>query len=42
MITNTSNYKGPHLAIEMDRVMSSTLRKIKKWPEYDLFDFFPK
>ena len=42
MITNTSNYKGPHLAIEMDRVMSGTLRKIRKWPEYDLFDFFPR
>jgi len=42
MITNTSNYKGPHLAIEMDRIMSGTLRKINKWPDYDLFDFFPK
>jgi CubicO group peptidase (beta-lactamase class C family) len=42
MITNTSNYKGPHLAIEMDRIMSSTLRKINRWPDYDLFDFFPK
>jgi CubicO group peptidase (beta-lactamase class C family) len=42
MITNTSNYKGPHLAIEMDRVMSRTLLKINKWPDYDLFDFFPK
>ena len=27
MITNTSNYKGPHLAIEMDRLMSATLGK---------------
>jgi hypothetical protein len=42
MITNTSNYKGPHLAIEMDRAMSATLRKISKWPEYNLFDFFPR
>jgi len=42
MITNTSNYKGPHLAIEMDRVMSATLRKMNKWPDYDLFDFFPR
>lgn len=42
MITNTSNYKGPHLAIEMDRVISGTLRKISKWPDYDLFDFLPK
>jgi CubicO group peptidase (beta-lactamase class C family) len=42
MVTNTSNYKGPHLAIEMDRVMSGTLRKIRKWPEYNLFDFFPR
>ncbi|MEI7830421.1 MAG: serine hydrolase domain-containing protein [Prolixibacteraceae bacterium] len=42
MVTNTSNYKGPHLAIEMDRVMSVTLRKINNWPDYNLFDFFPK
>jgi CubicO group peptidase (beta-lactamase class C family) len=42
MVTNTSNYKGPHLAIEMDRVMSQTLRKINNWPDYNLFDFFPK
>lgn len=42
MITNTSNYKGPHLAIEMDRIISGTLRKITKWPDYDLFDFLPK
>lgn len=41
MITNTSNYKGPHLAIEMDRVMSGTLKKINKWYDYNLFDFFP-
>ncbi len=42
LLTNTSNYKGPHLAIEMDRIMSNTLKKIKKWPDYDLFKFFPK
>jgi len=42
MITNTSNYKGPHLAIEMDRAMSATLKKIKQWPDYDLFEFFPR
>ncbi len=42
MITNSSNYKGPHLAIEMDRVMSATLKKIDNWPDYDLFNFFPK
>ena len=41
MITNTSNYKGPHLAIEMDRIISGTLRKINKWPDYNLFDFLP-
>ena len=42
MIANTSNYKGPHLAIDMDRVISGTLRKINKWPDYNLFDFLPK
>jgi CubicO group peptidase (beta-lactamase class C family) len=42
MVTNTSNYKGPQLAIDMDRVMSHVLKKISKWPDYDLFEFFPK
>ena len=42
MISNTSNYKGPHLAIEMDRAMTGALKKITKWPDYDLFEFFPK
>ena len=40
ILANTSNYKGPHLAIEMDRLMSRTLPKIGNWPDYNLFDFF--
>ncbi len=39
ILSNTSNYKGPHLAIEMDRVMSHVLLKIDHWPNYDLFSF---
>ncbi len=39
ILSNTSNYKGPHLAIEMDRVMAHILQKIDKWPDYNLFSF---
>lgn len=44
MITNTSNYKGPHLAIEMDRVMTNSLKKypVSAWQDYDLFEFYPR
>ena len=41
ILSNTSNYKGPRLAIEMDRVMSHILVKVDKWPNYDLFSFLP-
>jgi CubicO group peptidase (beta-lactamase class C family) len=41
ILSNTSNYKGPHLAIEMDRVMSHILLKVVHWPNYDLFSFLP-
>ena len=39
ILSNTSNYKGPHLAKEMDRVMSHILLKVDKWPDYNLFSF---
>ncbi len=39
ILSNTSNYKGPRLAIEMDRVMSHILAKVDHWPDYDLFAF---
>ncbi len=39
ILSNTSNYKGPHLAKEMDRVMSRILLKVDKWPDYNLFSF---
>ena len=39
ILSNTSNYKGPHLAIEMDRVMSHILLKVDHWPDYNLFSF---
>ena len=39
ILSNTSNYKGPHLAIEMDRVMSRILLKVAQWPDYNLFSF---
>jgi CubicO group peptidase (beta-lactamase class C family) len=39
ILSNTSNYKGPRLAVEMDRVMSHILVKVDHWPDYDLFAF---
>jgi len=39
ILSNTSNYKGPRLAVEMDRVMSRILVKVDHWPDYDLFAF---
>ena len=39
ILSNTSNYKGPRLPLEMDRIMSHLLLKVDKWPNYDLFSF---
>ncbi len=39
ILSNTSNYKGPRLAIEMERVMARILQKVDQWPDYDLFAF---
>ncbi len=40
ILSNTSNYKGPRLAVEMDRVMTGILQKVEKWPDYDLFSYY--
>jgi CubicO group peptidase (beta-lactamase class C family) len=39
ILSNTSNYKGPRLAIDMDRLMSHILLKVDQFPNYDLFAF---
>jgi len=39
ILSNTSNYKGPRLAVEMDRLMTRVLLKVDNWPNYDLFSF---
>ena len=39
ILSNTSTYKGPKLAIEMDRVMSRILMKADRWPDFDLFPY---
>ncbi|MEI6679638.1 MAG: serine hydrolase domain-containing protein [Mariniphaga sp.] len=39
ILSNTSNYKGPKLAFEMDRIMSRILLKVDNWPDYNLFSF---
>jgi len=39
ILSNTSTYKGPHLAMEMDRVINQIdIRKIT-WPDYNLFTY---
>ncbi len=42
ILSNTSNYKGPRLAMEMDRMMTNLLQKVEKWPDYDLFSYYRK
>nr|WP_321410471.1 serine hydrolase domain-containing protein [uncultured Carboxylicivirga sp.] len=37
-LTNTGNWKGPALASDITRVMESGIKKIKDWPEYNLFE----
>ena len=39
ILSNTSNSRGPRLAIDMDRIMSHILLKVDQWPNYDLFSF---
>lgn len=39
ILSNTSNYKGPRLALEMNRIMSHILVNIDHWPDYNLFSF---
>ena len=39
ILSNTSTYKGPKLAIEMDKVMSHILMKADRWPDFDLFPY---
>lgn len=42
ILSNTSTYKGPHLALEMDRIMAQVLAKADGWPDYNLFSFYQK
>jgi CubicO group peptidase (beta-lactamase class C family) len=42
ILSNTSTYKGPRLAIEMDRAMTNIITKVKSWPDYNLFTYFKK
>jgi len=39
ILSNTSTYRGPYLAIEMDRIMTQILLKADHWPDYNLFSF---
>jgi len=42
ILSNTSTYKGPHLAIEMNHLMSQILSRSDEWPDYNLFAFYKK
>ncbi len=42
VLSNTSTYKGPYLAMEMDRIMTQILAKGESWPDYNLFAFYKK
>jgi CubicO group peptidase (beta-lactamase class C family) len=42
ILSNTSTYKGPRLALEMDRVMTQVLARADSWPDYDLFSYYKK
>lgn len=42
ILSNTSTYKGPHLAIEMDHIMNHVLEKTENWPDYNLFSFYKR
>lgn len=39
-ISNTSTWRGPKLPYRINNMMKKTLRKIKSWPENDLFNNF--
>lgn len=42
ILSNTSTYKGPHLAMEMDRTMNQALAKAGSWPDFNLFAYYKK
>lgn len=42
ILSNTSTYKGPYLAMEMDRIMTQILTKGDNWPSYNLFSFYKR
>ncbi len=39
MITNTSNYKGPHFTSYINYYMKNAMNKIADWPSYNLFNY---
>ena len=40
VLSNTSTYKGPYLAMEMEHVMTRILSKNINLPDYNLFSFY--
>ena len=40
-LSNTSSWKGPKFTYEMNRLMQRIIRRVKQWPEQDLFNYYP-
>ncbi len=40
-ISNSSSWKGSKLPTDINRLMTKLLSRVKKWPERDLFDYYP-
>lgn len=41
VLFNSSSWKGTSFAGEINSFMTKTLKRIKTWPEQDLFDYYP-
>ena len=40
LVANTSSWRGSKFPIAINGVMNMVIKKINKWPEYDLFNYF--
>lgn len=39
-LCNTSNWQGPEFSKDIDRLMRRILKRVDKWPDQDLFNYF--
>lgn len=40
-LSNTSSWKGPKFTYEINRLMQRIFRRVKQWPDQDLFNYYP-